>query len=204
MRDLISRSLPNHSITVHLDSNLYIADYKEQDNRNRLPLAERRGVVISNTILVDIQSIHITNENTIEICFDGFEENALPTGIVGTYNPQCECVLFPENYIPDSWSLFIETKYADNEALAFDPKHDYPNRMMNQIKATVEYFRKKRIIGQGQRVDAIISFPNLLDGYSEELFRRAQESIEEILENYNIKVRATNSARVISNKRIKI
>jgi hypothetical protein len=203
MKDLILKSLPKHTISNHSDPNLYIVDYKDTDKKNGIPPDKRRGVLISNTYPKDIKSVSVLNENTIEICFDGFDENALPVK-KGLHCSQCECILFPGKYIPESWLLFIETKYADDKVLAFDPKHDYPNKMIEQIKATVEYFRNKGILSQEQRVNAIISFPNLLEGYSADLFMRSKESIEDILINYHIKVRATNSAKVISDKRIKI
>lgn len=147
-----------------------------------------------------INAVHIKNERKISVCFDGFDENALPTDEPGIYNSQCECVLFPEDYNGDYWVLFIEMKYANNLKAAFNEEYDYPNSMVTQVIKTVQYFRDRQILDENKRVSAIVSFPNLIEPFNSTIFR-GDLSIEDILLKHKIRIRGTNKAAILSEKR---
>jgi len=198
MKEKIREILPLHKLSFHLSKDLYITDYK--DMRETF---NRSDVEMSKVKPVGINCVSIKNENEIIICFDGFSENALPLEKEGEQNKQCECVLFPESCIDDYWILFVETKYANNLKAAFDNERDYPHCMVNQIISTVKYFRDKKILDKNKRVNAIVSFPNLIEEFNSTLFK-GDLSVEDILFEYKIKIRGTNSAEVKSEKRLRI
>jgi len=77
--------------------------------------------------------------------------------------------------------------------------NNYPNCMIEQIVATVLYFREKGIIPNDKKVNAIVSFPPLIDDFSAHFSR---DRIAEILTTYKINIRPTNKGRIISKKRI--
>ena len=132
----------------------------------------------------------------------GFLNNALVLE-VGRYCRQCECVLFPQTNNSNDWILFVETKYVDNITNAFRTSREYPWNMIEQIILTVGFFRDKGIIDLNKRVNAIVSFPPLIEDFSASFFT-GQISIEDILHQYKILIRATNSAEIISTKRIRL
>ncbi len=198
MKSEINEKLEQHIITNHSDKNLYVADYKHFESHYGVKKYEGK-VVILNSYQDDWKSVYLSNPNQIEICFDGFEDNALPSEVVGTQNSQCECVLFPDIYNDNSWILFIDTKYSSSFENAFRKENNYPHSMINQIIETVKYFRDKGIIADNKRVQAIVSFPNLAEEFNSYFFQGKEI---EILKEHKILIRATNSALIKSEKRI--
>lgn len=186
-----------HSFQYIYDSHLYIVDFAAIDDGN---------VEISGTISSAINAVHIDNKPNISIFFDGFKKNALPINH-STYSKQCECVLLPTHCDTEEWVLFIETKYAANLLKAQKKEANYPYRMVKQIKETVKYFREKKIISQDKIVHAIVSFPNLIQEFNSWVFpvlheNGTEESVLDILMNDRIIIRATNNARITSDKNI--
>jgi hypothetical protein len=188
----INKLLPNHNITSEDSSELYIVDYTHIN----------KGKVLLLNSKPKEANVFLKNENKIAVHFDGFDHNALEIS-PGLYSKQCECIMFPQNEIETKWILVIETKYVDSLENAFRENNDYPNCMIDQVIDTVKYFRTKGIIGIKARVNAIVSFPTLIENFSSTFFT-GKTSIEDILIDYKIKIRATNSGEIISDKRIKI
>ncbi len=194
MKTRIAEKLPLHNLTTHSNLNLYIADYPKTINN--------RGVVLFSDEPNDIKCVHIANPKKILVCFDGFKDNALPIDI-GNCSEQCECVLFPDRCDETDWILFIENKYANDRVAAFRENRGYPNKMTDQIIETVKYFREKGIIAHDRRVWAIVSFPNLIEEFNSTIFH-GDLSIQDILLTHKIAIRGTNTATIISEKRIKL
>lgn len=190
MKQKINSILPNHTLAEYNSDNFYVVDYKNI-NRGDVELHEEEPA--------DVKSVHLTNKNRITICFDGFKENALPRENPGDHNRQCECILFPNEEDDTNWILCIETKYTDSIQNAFRKENNYPNCMIDQIVATVTYFRENGIIPNDKKVNAIVSFPPLIDDFSAHFSR---DRIEEILTTKRINIRPTNKGRIISKKRI--
>lgn len=198
MEERLINALPNHVpyLLKKNDSDLYIIDWKGCGFIDgKIGLLSREPDIF--------KTVYILNKEQLNIVFDGFPENALPIS-KKKRSRQCECVLFPENCDKDQWVLFIETKYAQNIDAAQDPRYKYPYCMVDQIKQTVSFFRNKGIITNSKRVNAIISFPNLTEGYSSWVFPVKHDGIEEsvldILMNDNIIIRATNKAVAYNDK----
>ncbi len=191
MRVNLEEILPEHNLQLSNSPSIYIVDYKNING----------GGIVFHQTEPAINYVFLENTTPIGIFFDGFEENALPLDEPGKYNSQCECVLFPEQCNESDWILFIEMKYANNREAAFRENRDYPNCMINQILETVKYFRDKKIIPGDKRVNAIVSFPNLVEEFSSTFFT-GRMSMDEILYDHRILIRATNSGSIKSAKRI--
>lgn len=181
--------LPEHK--DYLDSLqgkvLYVADWKDENN----------GGISFTDYDVERAAVRLLNPSMLSVYCDKFPENALPIK-KGCFSQQCECILFPQNEAEDTddWRLFIETKYAKDEAKARDERNNYPQKMVGQIEATVEYFRNKGILEENQVVYAIVSFP-MLDNYNAWF---DQNLIHEALAKHQIIVRATNQAKILNKK----
>lgn len=201
MKDKIEAILPNHTLIFSESPDLYIVDYTDM---------KKGGVELLGYKPDDINAVYLKNKpegnpqdkRPIAIYFDGFKDNALPIR-KGHYNSQCECIVFPASCKDTDWILFVETKYANNMALAFKKELGYPRKMVNQIIETVKYFRDKGIIATNRKVHAIVSFPNLIAAFNSFVFTEEGQSETDIFLNHKIIVRATNSATIISEKRIK-
>ena len=182
--------LPDHK--DYLDSLqgkvLYVADWKDENN----------GGISFTDYDVERAAVRLLNPSMLSVYCDKFPENALPIK-KGCFSQQCECILFPQDEAEDTddWRLFIETKYAKDEAKARDERNNYPQKMVGQIEATVEYFRNKGILEENKVVYAIVSFP-MLDNYNAWF---DQNLIHEALAKHQIIVRATNQAK-IKNKKV--
>lgn len=181
--------LPEHK--DYLDSLqgkvLYVADWKDENN----------GGISFTDYDVERAAVRLLNPSMLSVYCDKFPENALPIK-KGCFSQQCECILFPQDEAEDTddWRLFIETKYAKDEAKARDERNNYPQKMVGQIEATVEYFRNKGILEENQVVYAIVSFP-MLDNYNAWF---DQNLIHEALAKLQIIVRATNQAKILNKK----
>ena len=181
--------LPEHK--NYLDSLqgkvLYVADWKDENN----------GGISFTDYDVERAAVRLLNPSMLSVYCDKFPENALPIK-KGCFSQQCECILFPQDEAEDTddWRLFIETKYAKDEAKARDERNNYPQKMVGQIEATVEYFRNKGILEENKVVYAIVSFP-MLDNYNAWF---DQNLIHEALAKHQIIVRATNQAKILNKK----
>lgn len=181
--------LPEHK--DYLDSLqgkvLYVADWKDENN----------GGISFTDYDVERAAVRLLNPSMLSVYCDKFPENALPIK-KGCFSQQCECILFPQDEAEDTddWRLFIETKYAKDEAKARDERNNYPQKMVGQIEATVEYFRNKGILEENKVVYAIVSFP-MLDNYNAWF---GQNLIHEALAKHQIIVRATNQAKILNKK----
>lgn len=181
--------LPEHK--DYLDSLqgkvLYVADWKDENN----------GGISFTDYDVERAAVRLLNPSMLSVYCDKFPENALPIK-KGCFSQQCECILFPQDEAEDTddWRLFIETKYAKDEAKARDERNNYPQKMVGQIEATIEYFRNKGILEENKVVYAIVSFP-MLDNYNAWF---DQNLIYEALAKHQIIVRATNQAKILNKK----
>jgi hypothetical protein len=174
--------------------NIYVIDYKNI-NGGEVNVLENKPVE---------NSVHLTNENRINVYFVTFKENALRVNIPSGQVKQCECVLFPTSLNAEDWVLFIETKYTSSLKNAMDKKVDYPNTMIDQIISTVKYFRDNKILPINKKVLAIVSFPTLIEAFSEAFFTRSRLTREEISINHKILLKPSNNGAIKSQTRIKI
>jgi hypothetical protein len=174
--------------------NIYVVDYKNI-NGGEVEIFENKPIE---------DCVHLTNEHKLNVYFVTLKENALKVNTQEGQVKQCECILFPTSLNEDDWVLFIETKYANNVQSAFLGKIDHPNTSIKQIISTVEYFREREVLPKDKKVFAIISFPKLIEPFSEAFFTRSDLTLEEISINHKILLRPTNNGVIKSRTRIKI
>jgi hypothetical protein len=194
MKNKISEKLPKHVLVEKKAKQLYVVDYKHANNGDVCLLEKQPD---------EIKYVYLDNIDEVPVWFDGFKDNALEIS-TGNYCRQCECVIFPAVCNDNDWVLFIETKYTENLEKAFREEFDYPHCMIKQILSTVEFFRSKGILQTDRRATAIVSFPNLIEEFNSTFFAKTDVSELDILEKYNILIRATNSATIKSPKRISL
>jgi hypothetical protein len=192
MKDKISEHIPTVNIVEKTSKDHYVVDAKHLLN----------GKVEIHDTVPTIKYVHIKNDNAVPVYFNGFEDNALVIA-TGVYSRQCECVIFPQTLKENDWLLFIEMKYVHNIENAFRIENDYPNCMIDQIIKTVAFFRNKGIISNDRVVNAMLSFPTLIQDFSGSFFT-GEWDVTDILLNYKIRMRPSNFANIISEKRIKI
>lgn len=193
MKDSIEKKLSEHTIIESKAANIYIVDYKNLNNGE---------VTLLENMPNDIKYVHLENNTEVAVYFDGFKDNALKI-TTGNYSQQCECVLFPTSCDETDWVLFIECKYTYDLKSATDVKNGYPQKMISQIIDTVSFFRNKGILKATKRATAIVSFPNLMEEFNSAFFT-GELNVLDILIEYNILIRATNSAKIKSSKRISL
>lgn len=188
----LKASFPTFPITKASAQHLYIVDFKKINGGGVQLFSTKPGH----------DGVYISNPPVLPILFLAFPDNAF-VQIAGQGVKHCECVLFPDACNDNDWILFIETKYVDNIENAFKEERRYPGTMIDQIIQTVEVFRAKGIIERDRRVWAIVSFPKLIQDFGA-FFFTGQMSIEDMLIHHKIVIKATNSASIISTKRIKL
>lgn len=147
--------------------------------------------------------VFLDNAKEIEVYYAAFLDNALEIE-AGNHSKQCECVLCPSDCTEPFWVLLVETKYANDLQAAFNKEYDYPNNMIDQIIQTVAFFRSKNILPPKKRVHAILSFPNLIQDFSESFRAKCDPPIEQILLDHQILIRPTNKATIKTKKRLKL
>ncbi len=184
-------NLPDHNIIEENSAELFIVDYTHFGGN--VELLNHKP---------EVEYVYIENQANIPVYFDGFGQNALRRQD-GTSCRQCECIMFPKSCDETDWVLMVEMKYVSSIENAFRVENNYPYCMIDQIIQTVEFFRSNGILNPDRRVNAIVSFPTLIEDFSASFFT-GDWSIEDILLKHKIKMRATNSGRIISNKRIVI
>lgn len=182
---IIPRSVLKNSSSEHI----FIIDNKHFDKKGIADLIETEP---------EIGFVYLYNKNNVSVNFHAFEESAL-----GQNCRQCECITYSTPYDDESWELFIETKYVTNIENAFRESNGYPNSMIDQIVQTVNFFREKEILASNKVVNAIVSFPTLIQDFSASFFTGVI-SIEDIMINHKIRIRAKNSAEIKSVKKIKL
>lgn len=199
MLNKLIEALPDHEDKIQTTASdaIYIVDYTNQDRTKGVELFEEKPD--------DIESVYLANSNEIPIYFDPFGESALPIESESGQSSMCEGVMWAKPIEDrDYWILFIEMKYSNNWANAFREENDYPRSTVKQILSTVSYFREKEIIPQHKRVHAMISFPKLVQEFNSFFFDMLEETPLQILIEHKVKLRATNTAEIRSEKRIKI
>ncbi len=187
MVEELLKALPKHKecLETRQGKFLFVVDWKDENN----------GGITFTDYDAGRAGVKLFNPNQLFIVCDKFSENALPIK-KGDYSSQCECVLFPkeESAADDHWVLFIELKYAKNDSNARSKQNMYPDKMVQQIKETVKYFRDKQILKTDKIVYAIVSFPFLND-YNAWF---DQNLLSDAFANDRIIMRATNLAEIIS------
>lgn len=210
MRNKLTEVL-NHATYSITTAKLFVADHKNAK--------DGLGVVVTSDEQ-SIPAIHINNPSVLPVAYDCFPENAFPKFtsegeiIVGSFNSQCECMLFPEGMPSDCkdgyWILLIETKYCYSEENATRVSNNYANIMVKQIIETTEYLRERGILNRKLRVYALVAFPTLSTPYQGFRFdgtvfvdsEGTNFTIQKIAMDYKISIRDHDCAQIRNEKKI--
>lgn len=138
----------------------------------------------------EYKSIRLNNPNLTAVESVAFEENAFQIK-KGTFAKQCECMLYPEESEENSWILFIEMKYAENEHNVH--RGLWHEKAVEQIRSTVGFLNQKGVLSDGKKLNAIVSFPKL-DTFSSWL----TQYISNALRQDGIIARCTNKATIVN------
>lgn len=198
MRTRINDHIKEHQVYPCSYTDIHIVDWKKFTNEN---LKVHDCIPVNPKTGQPVYSVRLQNESSTPILVDAFGENALQY-CKKRKARQCECVIYPDNYKETDWVLFVEMKYAENELAAFRKENDYPNKMIEQIKQTVQFFKDKNILPENKEVYAIVSFPNLLSAFNSTIF--SLNTINDIYLDYGIIIRGTNNAEIVSSNLIKL
>lgn len=138
------------------------------------------------------ESVLLNNVNQLPVKFVAFEENAFKIK-KGKQAKQCECLFHPYVMPEDTWMLFIEMKYANNENnIQRDKWHE---KAVEQIRSTVGFLKQKGVIAEGVKHNAIVAFPKI-STFSAWL----TQYISNELKKDNIIARCTNKATIVDGK----
>ena len=90
MIELLSEIIPKSNCKNSNAKDIYIVDYKHIHN----------GIVDLHEQIPEVNFVHLSNINSVEVYFNGFLESALEIE-VGNYSSQCECIIFSNPYSID-------------------------------------------------------------------------------------------------------
>lgn len=140
----------------------------------------------------EYEALLLDNLSQTPIELVAFEENAFEIKR-GRYAKQCECALYPYGSDEASWLLFVEMKYTYNEFNI--QRDDWHKKAVEQIRSTVSFLRAKGAIAEGEKLNAIISFPKI-SSFSSWL----ADYVRNELKADGINARCTNKATIVDEK----
>lgn len=111
---------------------------------------------------------------------------------------QCECVVFPDVSDHNSWILFLELKYSDNE----NNNENNFNKAIYQLFRTLCYYKADEIFHKTNTCYLIISMPLQLEPFIN--VSLDPPYLLSMKEKHNIVIRAQNSITIIDDKKIKV
>lgn len=135
---------------ITVSGDVWVADYTE--STKNLPKELRKGVVVQDSLILDISSFHLENPNNIELLAVNFEKNKgfFPMGV-----HDCECMIRPKE-VGKGWLLLCELKYC-----LFDNICQNADKAYKQLIDTWNLLLKRRIFDKKHcKVFLNISFPD--------------------------------------------
>lgn len=221
LKELFKDKEENHAGSGFIHSpEIHIIDKKEEGGGD---------IVVQRITDYHIKGITLSNKPLLEIFYYIFAEFSFKKEILNAANKitgfqpveskecyrHCECILFPSQEEDENWILLVETKYAKDLRAASKSKNNYPHNMIEQIISTSEYLRRHGVIPPDKKIDALVSFPNLIiNNYQSTLFKgniyRENEnkidirktssnnsmSITQIVKKYKIRIKAQNQVAI--------
>ncbi len=189
----ISSIYPNH-ISRYRSSNstIYIADYTEQTKNSVI----KRGVEIFNTNPPkDINYFSLINNSKLDVGYIDFDNTSFVCSN-GKSRSQCECVVFPDVSVEDSWILFSELKYSPNPAF----NNFNLNKAIKQLYKTRYYYIQNNIITKKHTSYLIASLPLQTEPFLN--FSLSPAFLIKLKRKRNIVLKRTNKVEIIDRKYI--
>lgn len=195
IRNRIKAEFPHQlSNCITTRNTIYMADYTQKTKR----LKKKKGVTLFDGIPPDdIRYFKLKNPEHIELDGIAFNNKSFvkPDGNVDS---QCECVMFPHISDSHSWICFVETKYS------YKPKNNPMNlnKACAQLLRTQNHYRSKGVIGAGNACYLLASLPEQYPPFSH--FSLSPNYLMQLKRRYNITMRISNSAKVLSSETLTV
>lgn len=151
----------HHSQCLITNETLYVADYTHQTKNTLVKIGTK---LFPKTPPTDINYFSIINTPNLDVGGIAFDENSFKYAN-GDSRSQCECVVFPDVSLEDSWIIFVELKYGSN----IDFNESHLNKARKQLFKTRTYYSLEAIFDKKKSTSYLIAslplqsepFPNI-------------------------------------------
>ena len=173
------------------DKTLYFADYTNQTNN------VRNVEIFENIPPNDIDSFELNNDINLLNGYIKFDNSSF-TRPDGNALSQCECVVFPEKSIADSWIFFVELKYSNK------PYSNNNNIMkaISQLKKTMTYYFNKGIFTRTNPCYLLASLPMQAEPFAQTVISPME--LQRLKIEQNVILRLQNHAEIQDNRIINV
>ena len=179
---------PNHFIKLkHGIESLYVADYTDQTN-------SKKGVICQFKVSFnDIECFNIINPTNLDIAWIPFNQKSFkyPNG---KPKSQCECVVFPYIGTKETWILFSELKYSQNEL----SNTSNINKARKQLFKTRYYYYSSGIFQTTNLCYLIIALPKQKEPFANISFTPSY--LQNLKLKHSVILRARNGIEIIDDK----
>ena len=178
----------------HLGSSLvfgdtvYLVDYSD----SKTP---KLGVKFLNAKPNDIGAFELINKKNLSICCLRYTNKSFTRNVNGLriFCSQCEGAMFPDQSSGDSWLLFAELKYCQE-----NNNDSHINKARRQLYKTRYYYKSENILSPSNICYLIISLPTQSTPYSHTGF--APSYLLQLKSKHNIVMRATGGVEVLNDQ----
>ena len=188
----ITREYPTHIARYNYsDKTLYLADYTNQTNN-------ARGVEIFEAIPPsDIDSFELKNDVNLLNGYIHFDNSSF-TRPDGSALSQCECVVFPNTSVADSWIFFTELKYSNK------PYKNNNNiaKAIKQLYKTRTYYLNKGIFSKRNTCYLLASLPMQAEPFVQTVI--SPMDLQRLKRKHNVILRLQNYAEIQDDKMINV
>jgi hypothetical protein len=191
----VSTQFPHQYVGyVTTTDSFYIADYTEQTKTSTV----KRGVEFHlGTAPADNVFFTLTNNIGLEIGGIPFDNSSFICG--GNPRSQCECVVFPHDSTTDSWVLFSELKYCQNNTTKNSKQI---KKAIRQLYRTRHYYVQHGIITKQNTSYLIVSLP--LQNVPFKGFTPTPAQLIKLKRDRNIILAFRNNSSVIDQKLLSV
>lgn len=184
------------------DTDVYVADYTNYLNNGGTEETPAKGVIISTAKPPIINSLLITNKNSIKYEVVNFEHNkALLRNPDGTSHSQCECMCYALRDSGKSWILFVEMKYCNQKGI-----YGETTEAITQLKKTSKYILDEHDIFGGKEFARyfLVATPDAepLDPFDAEYFN--QDDMLTLKEEYKATLFLSNQVDIHTTIHLKL
>ncbi|WP_232518885.1 hypothetical protein [Porphyromonas gingivalis] len=145
----------------------------------------------------DIDYFTVNNPCNLEMDGIPFDNNSF-TRPNGKSLSQCECVIYPHSSNDESWILFLELKYSN------DDKNNKKNlnKARKQLFKTQYYYKSKGVFDKNNTCYLLASLPMQRPPFTN--ISLTQPYLSAMKKRHNVVIRFQNSVEIIDDKKIKV
>lgn len=188
----IAREYPAHMTkTGYSNQTLYLADYTNQTGNVR-------GVEVFKSIPPsDIDSFELKNDVNLLNGYISFDNSSF-TRPDGSALSQCECVIFPNRSVANSWIFFVELKYSNR------PYRNNNNltKAIKQLYKTRTYYYNKGVFSKTNPCYLLASLPMQAEPFAQTVI--SPMDLQKLKRKHNVILRLQNHAEIQDDKIISV